>query len=223
MDPSRTKRVCIKIEADLRSETGDTDDTVVERLLARDEAAFADLVAAYHGSLVRLALTFVTDYGAAEEVVQETWLGVIKGLPSFERRSSLKTWIFSILVNRARTRGGRDGRLVNFSAFGDLDDEPSAVADRFSVEGRWLQPPSRWHEQNPEELLLRREVADWLQDAIANLPANQRAVISLRDIEGAEAPEVCNILGISETNQRVLLHRARTKVRAALESDLKRR
>lgn len=207
----------------MKPETKVTDAWIVERLLARDEAAFADLVAAYHSSLIRLALTFVSDHGAAEEVVQETWLGVVKGLPSFERRSSLKTWIFRILVNRARTRGGRDGRLVNFSAFGELDDEPSGVADRFSAEGRWIEPPSMWHEQNPEELLLRREVADWLRDAISSLPANQRAVISLRDIEGVEAPEVCNILGISETNQRVLLHRARTKVRAALESDLKRR
>ena len=222
-DSERANRVCIKIEADLRSGTGETDDAVIERLLARDETAFADLVAAYHGSLIRLALTFVADFGAAEEVVQETWLGVIRGLPSFERRSSLKTWIFRILVNRARTRGGRDGRLVNVSAFGELDAEPSAVANRFSAEGRWMQAPSMWHEQNPEELLLRREVADWLHDAISNLPANQRAVISLRDIEGVEAPEVCNILGISETNQRVLLHRARTRVRAALESDLKRR
>jgi RNA polymerase sigma-70 factor (ECF subfamily) len=205
----------------LRPETKDIDASVIERLLARDEAAFADLVAAYHSSLIRLALTFVSDHGAAEEVVQETWLGVIKGLPSFERRSSLKTWIFRILVNRARTRGGRDGRLVNFSTFGDLDDEPSAVADRFSAEGRWIQPPSSWQERNPEELLLRREAADSLQNAISSLPANQGAVISLRDIEGVEAPEVCNILGISETNQRVLLHRARTKVRAALERDLK--
>ena len=132
----------------MRPETGDTDARVIERLLARDEAAFADLVATYHSSLMRLALTFVSDHGAAEEVVQETWLGVVKGLAAFERRSSLKTWIFRILVNRARTRGGRDGRLVNFSAFGDVDDEPSAVADRFSAEGRWIQPPSMWHEQN---------------------------------------------------------------------------
>jgi RNA polymerase sigma-70 factor (ECF subfamily) len=196
---------------------------VIERLLARDEAAFAELVNAYHSSLIRLALTFVSDHGAAEEVVQDTWLGVIKGLPSFERRSSLKTWIFRILVNRARTRGGRDGRLVNFSALEEPGDEPSAVADRFSAAGRWIQPPSTWHAHNPEDLLLRRESADCLQNAIANLPANQRAVISLRDVEGVEAPEVCNILAISETNQRVLLHRARTKVRAALESELTRR
>lgn len=205
----------------MRPDSRDTDDAVIDRLLARDEAAFAELVAQYHASLIRLALTFVADHGAAEEVVQETWLGVVKGLPSFERRSSLKTWIFRILVNRARSRGGRDGRLVNFSMLAEIDDEPSSVADRFSAEGRWIQPPSTWQEQNPEELLLRREVADWLQDAISALPINQRAVISLRDIEGIEAPAVCNILGISETNQRVLLHRARTKVRAALEKDLK--
>jgi len=205
----------------LRSERRDTDEAVIDRLLARDEAAFAELVTSYHTSLIRLALTFVADRGAAEEVVQETWLGVVKGLPSFERRSSLKTWIFRILVNRARTRGGHDARFVNFSMFGEIDNEPSAVADRFSAEGRWIQPPSTWQEQNPEELLLRREVAGWLLDAISTLPANQRAVISLRDIEGVDAPEVCNILGISETNQRVLLHRARTRVRAALEIDLK--
>ena len=205
----------------MRSERRDTDEAVIDRLLARDEAAFAELVTSYHTSLIRLALTFVADRGAAEEVVQETWLGVVKGLPSFERRSSLKTWIFRILVNRARTRGGHDARFVNFSMFGEIDNEPSAVADRFSAEGRWIQPPSTWQEQNPEELLLRREVAGWLLDAISTLPANQRAVISLRDIEGVDAPEVCNILGISETNQRVLLHRARTRVRAALEIDLK--
>lgn len=207
----------------MRSETKDTDAQVIERLLARDEGAFADLVTTHHTSLIRLALTFVSDRGAAEEVVQETWLGVVRGLSTFERRSSLKTWIFRILVNRARTRGARDGRFVNFSAFEELGDEPSAVADRFSASGRWIQPPSMWQEHNPEDVLLRREGADCLRSAIASLPPNQRAVISLRDIEGADAPEVCNILGISETNQRVLLHRARTKVRAALESALKRR
>jgi RNA polymerase sigma-70 factor (ECF subfamily) len=199
------------------------DDAVLERLLAGDEAAFSELVTTYHGSLIRLALTFVMDRGAAEEVVQETWLGVIKGLPSFERRSSLKTWIFRILVNRGRTRGARDGRLVNFSALGEPDGAPSDLADRFSAEGRWIQPPSTWHEANPEDLLLRREVVECLEEAIASLPPNQRSVVTLRDIEGVDAAEVCNILQISETNQRVLLHRARTKVRAMVEKYLKRR
>lgn len=120
----------------------EADDALLNRLLAGDERAFSELVATYHGSLLRLALTFVRDRGAAEDVVQEAWLGVIKGLSSFERRSSLKTWIFRILANRARTRGARDGRFVNFSAIGETDEAPTHLADRFSAEGRWLQPPS---------------------------------------------------------------------------------
>lgn len=208
----------------MKSETSNrSDDAVIERLLAGDEAAFGDVVAAYHASLVRLALTFVADHGAAEEVVQETWLGVIRGLPSFERRASLKTWIFRILVNRARTRGARDRRLVNFSALEESDSEASSLADRFTAQGRWTQPPSMWQERDPEDLLLRREALGCVHEAVESLPGNQRSVLTLRDIEGVEAPEVCNMLGISETNQRVLLHRARTKVRAALEEHLKRR
>ena len=177
---------------------------------------------AHHHALLRLALTFVADRGAAEEVVQETWLGVVKGLRAFERRASLKTWIFRILVNRARTRGARDGRLVNFSALDDPDADVPALEDRFTATGRWMRPPSMWQEQDPEDLLLRREVVDCLHDAISSLPPNQRAVVTLRDVDGLDAQEVCNILAITETNQRVLLHRARTKVRAALENHLKR-
>ena len=204
--------------------TRDADEPMLQRLLAGDEAAFSELVAAYYGSLVRLARTFVADRGAAEEVVQETWLGVIKGLPSFERRSSLKTWIFRILVNRGRTRGARDGRFVNFSALAEPDAAAAPdLADRFSAEGRWLHPPSPWHAANPEDLLLRREVVESLEAAIASLPPNQRAVVTLRDIEGVDAAEACNILEISETNQRVLLHRARTRVRILVEQSVKRR
>ena len=198
------------------------DEAIVERLLAGDETAFSELVTAHHSSLLRLALTFVSTHAAAEEVVQETWLGVLKGLKSFEGRASLKTWIFRILVNRARTRGVRDGRTVTFSALEDPDGEADTLADRFSAQGRWIQPPAMWHEQDPEALLLRRETVVCLQDAIASLPSGQRAVVTLRDIEGVEPPEVCTILGITETNQRVLLHRARTKVRASLETHLKR-
>ena len=198
------------------------DDALLERLQAGDEASFSALVAAHHGSLLRLALTFVSNHAAAEEVVQDTWLGVLKGLESFERRASLKTWIFRILVNRARTRGARDGRTVNFSALEGPDGDTEALTDRFSAEGRWVQPPALWQEQDPEDLLLRGETVSCLQDAVASLPPNQRAVVTLRDVNGIEAPEVCHILGISETNQRVLLHRARTRVRAALENHLKR-
>lgn len=207
----------------MRSEAvAETDDALIDRLLAGDEAAFTSLVTAHHGSLLRLALTFVADRGAAEDVVQDTWLGVLKGLERFERRASLKTWIFRILVNRARTRGARDGRSVNFSDIQDPQGEGGDILDRLSAEGRWVQPPSLWPEQNPEDLLLRAETLDCLERAIAALPSNQRAVVTLRDVEGVDAEEVCNILAISETNQRVLLHRARTKVRAALEKHLRR-
>ena len=223
-DNTPARRVCIKNEAEVTVDRDHKDESVLTRqLLAGDEAAFSALVATHHGSLLRLALTFVTDRGAAEEVVQETWLGVIKGLQSFEGRSSLKTWIFRILVNRARTRGARDSRLLTFSALESSQGEESELADRFTSQGRWLHPPGNWAEQNPEDLLLRRETQDRLQTAIANLPASQRAVITLRDIEGLDSPDVCNVLGISETNQRVLLHRARTKVRAALDDRLGRR
>lgn len=200
-----------------------TDDALVERLLAGDEAAFTELVTDLQSSLLRLARTFVADHGAAEEVVQDTWVGVIKGLPAFERRASLKTWIFRILVNRARTRGVRDGRMVSFSALETPDSGPSVLSDRLSADGRWVQPPTLWAEQDPEAVLLRDETADFLHEAIDQLPPAQRAVVLLRDVHGADAKEVCNILAITETNQRVSLHRARTKVRAALESHLKRR
>ena len=206
--------------------TPDTDDRaegpLLERLLAGDEAAFAGLVASHHASLLRLASTFVSDRAAAEEVVQDTWLAVLTGLRTFERRASLKTWIFRILVNRARTRGARDGRMVTFSALEEPDGDPEALMHRFSTRGRWTQPPALWPERNPEELLLGDETANCLQDAIAALPPSQRAVVTLRDVHGIEAREVCNILEISETNQRVLLHRARTRVRAALEKHLRR-
>jgi RNA polymerase sigma-70 factor (ECF subfamily) len=210
------------IEAGLKSDKAEqNDDALVERLLAGDESAFSEVVTHLQSSLLRLARTFVADQGAAEEVVQETWLGVVKGLRSFERRSSLKTWIFRILVNRARTRGARDGRTVHFSDLNPAGESGSAIEDRFS-DGRWAQPPSLWTERNPEDVLLRAETADVLQHAIDGLPATQRAVLTLRDIDGVEAREVCNMLAISETNQRVLLHRARTRVRAALEVHLKR-
>lgn len=207
----------------LPSETSDEhDDRLLEQLLAGEEAAFSALVSAHHGALLRLALTFVSDRGAAEEVVQETWLGVIKGLPTFERRASLKTWIYRILVNRARSRGTRDGRTVNFSALEDPEGGASDLLDRFSAQGRWVQPPSLWQEQDPEDILLRAETAQCLESAIASLPPNQRTVVTLRDVDGLRAEDVCNVLAISETNQRVLLHRARTRIRATLEKHLNR-
>lgn len=191
------------------------------RLLAAlrvgDEAAFASLVERYHPSLVRLALSYVGDRAVAEEVAQETWLGVLEGLGRFEGRSSLKTWLFRILTNIAKTRAEREGRSVPFSRLAgqDGEGEPAVEPDRF-LAGRWASLPSRWSEL-PESRLLARETVERIRQAIEALPSTQRAVITLRDVEGWSAEEVCNVLSLSETNQRVLLHRARSKVRRALE------
>lgn len=161
----------------------------------------------------------------AEEVVQETWLGVINGLPGFEGRSSLKTWIFRILINRAQTRGKREARSRPFSSLWDVDvSEPAAVnPGRFTARGMWVEPPPRWSNAPPEELLAQRETMELVQRAIAELPENQRMVITLHDVEGVAPDEICNILEISETNQRVLLHRARSRIWGALEQYLKKR
>lgn len=194
---------------------------LAERLLAGDEAAFLQLVKCYHAPLLRLARSFVADAGTAEEVVQDAWVGVLKGLARFEGRSSLKTWIFKILTNRAKTRGVRDKRMVA-SPLAGADGEADPVVDpaRFNERGAWAAPPQRWPEQSPETLLLEGETRQVIEGAIAELPPNQRAVITLRDLQGADSDDVCNILEISQTNQRVLLHRARSRVRRELERHL---
>lgn len=188
---------------------------LLEALRAGDEEAFAALVREYNPSLVRVARMYVSNQAAAEEVAQETWLGVLNGLDRFEGRSSLKTWLFRILTNKAKTKGVRERRTLPFSSFvGDGDEEDTAVdADRFARDGHWMSPPRGV----PEERLLAGEARAAIGAAIGALPENQRAVITLRDVEGLSAEEACNVLGLSETNQRVLLHRARAKVRAALE------
>ena len=188
-----------------------------------DERAFADLLREYGPAMLRVARLYVGSRAIAEEVVQEAWLGVIAGLPRFEGRSTLKTWIFRILTNIAKTRAAREGRSVPFSSF-ETDDEDGAEVDP----SRFHPPGSNWagHWQaelapaRPEERLLAREARDRIEAAIDALPANQRAVITLRDISGFSAEEACDLLGISEINQRVLLHRARTKVRGAFEDYL---
>lgn len=200
------------------------DRQIVEALRAGDESAFVALIDQYHGSLLRMALLYVRSLAVAEEVVQETWLGVLQGIDRFEARSSLKTWIFRILINRAKTKGEREGRSVSFSSLGSLNPEsaePAVDPDRFHpighrVAGHWSTKPQDWSE-TPEERLLSDETLTCVQTAVAALPANQREVITLRDIDGWTSAEVCNLLAISETNQRVLLHRARSKVRQALE------
>jgi RNA polymerase sigma-70 factor, ECF subfamily len=194
------------------------DARLVERLRAGDESAFADLVRTYHSSLLRVARLFVPTAAVAEDVVAETWLGVVKGIDRFEGRSSLKTWIFRILTNTAKTRGQRESRSVPFSSLEDAEGtfEPAVESGRFTPVGHWADPPRAW----PEERLISRETLDVIQDAIESLPPAQRAVISLRDVEGWDAEEVRNALELSETNQRVLLHRARAKVRRVLDGYL---
>lgn len=189
---------------------------VVEALRAGDEATFTDLVQRHHGSMLRVALHYVATSDTAAEVVQETWLGVLRGLDRFEGRSSLRTWIFRILTNTAKTRGQRDRRTVPFSALGDepdaIDEDWFLPADHPQWPGHWAILPEPW----PEDRLVDREIRARLDRAIDALPASQRAVITLRDVEGLSSAEVCNVLELTETNQRVLLHRARTRVRREL-------
>jgi RNA polymerase sigma-70 factor, ECF subfamily len=198
---------------------------LVASLRRRDEQAFAALIAAHHGALLRVARLYVNSTAVAEEVVQDTWLGVIKGIDGFEGRSSLKTWIFQILLNRARTRGQREGRSIPFSAYFDAQTapaEPAVDPSQFNETdpewpGGWVTQPRNWG-ATPEQVLLSCELRAYTEAAIAALPPSQREVITLRDVQGWTSDEVCNVLGVSETNQRVLLHRARSKVRQALDS-----
>ncbi|MFN8475561.1 MAG: sigma-70 family RNA polymerase sigma factor [Anaerolineae bacterium] len=200
---------------------------LVMALRRGDEAAFVTLVNRYHASLVRVALAYVPDRTAAEEVAQETWLGVIQGLGRFEGRSSLKTWIFRILVNSAKTRGVRESRSIPFSTLEDPEsgDEPSVDASRFLPADHnkwphhWAIAPDSWGEL--DDVLASRMTREHVERAIAALPPAQREVITLRDIEGWTSEEVCEALVISESNQRVLLHRARSKVRQALANYLR--
>ncbi|MGH2351014.1 MAG: RNA polymerase sigma factor [Chloroflexota bacterium] len=197
-----------------------TDETrLIEALRAGDEAAFATLIDQYHRPMVQVALLYVHDPAVAEDVVQETWLGVLRGLDRFETRASLKTWIFSILTNRAKTHAVREARSITFAALFGAEVEPDAPAADphwfHPAGGYWVSAPVCWDDL-PEERLLADETRARIQAALADLPAGQRAVISLRDLDGWSASEVCQVLGISESNQRVLLHRARTRVRQAL-------
>ena len=199
---------------------------VLDALRRGDEDAFARLVGEHHASLRRVARLYVANAAIADEVVQDTWLGVIRGIWAFEGRSSLKTWIFRILANRARTRAVREGRSAPFtgtlSTESGAEPEPLASAERFlAADGsvaptHWPQLPLH-PDSSPERSLLTKELGERLQTIIDALPSNLRIVLWLRDVEGWSSEEVCNALMIQETNQRVLLHRARSRVRAALE------
>jgi len=201
-----------------------SDAQLVDALRAGDEETFRVLVREWHASLLRVAQIFVPSRAIAEEVVQETWLRVLGALDRFEGRSSLKTWVFRILANTAKTRAQREGRVIPFSSLQDPARVPEASvdADRFLPDdhehhpGAWSSPPR----DLPEERLLASETRARIARAIDGLPASQRAVIMLRDVQGWSSDEVCNALDITEVNQRVLLHRARAKVRNALEDYL---
>lgn len=201
----------------------DDEMNLIAALRRGEDAAFVTLIERYQASLLRLAMTYVPNRAVAEEVVQETWLGVLQGIDRFQGRSSLKTWIFTILTNRAKRRGQREHRTLPFSAFNAIADdaEPAVDPARFRPPGEkwaggWVTFPQPWTE-SPEDSAVSQETRAVVDAAIAMLPSSQRQVITLRDIDGWSAPEVCNLLGLSETNQRVLLHRARSKVRRALE------
>jgi RNA polymerase sigma-70 factor, ECF subfamily len=199
----------------------DPDAALVAALRTGDEEAFAALVRRYQATLTRIARMYVSTDAAAEETVADTWLAVVDGLDRFEHRSSFRTWLFRITANIAKTRGVRDRRSLPFASLGPGDDgEPAVPADRFqgddgAAPGRWAAPPRPW--EDPERRLASLEARERLRAAIAALPERQRAVLTLRDVEGLDAEEVADLLDLSPGNQRVLLHRARSKVRAALE------
>jgi RNA polymerase sigma-70 factor, ECF subfamily len=199
------------------------DEDLLAALRAGDADAFAALVDGHSSAMIRIAMAYVPTRAAAEETVQETWIAVMRGIDGFEGRSSLKTWIFRILTNLAMRAGPRERRSMPFSALAGAEDsgEPSVDPDRFlpaeheQFAGHWLVMPTRW--PTPEEGLLARETREVIAAAISGLPVAQRTVIALRDVEGWSSEEVCEALEITAGNQRILLHRARSRVRQALE------
>jgi RNA polymerase sigma-70 factor (ECF subfamily) len=206
--------------ADSATSASDADLELLDALRKGDEAAFMTLVDRYQSSMKRIALLFVSDPALADEVIQDAWIGVLRGLSTFQGRSSLKTWIFSILTNRAKTIARREGRYVPLAS-SDSDYEPAVSPDRFDPPGtewagHWTTFPASW-DTIPEARLLSDETQALIRRVIDALPPGQMRVIVLRDVEGWSSEEICNALEITETNQRVLLHRARSKVRQALE------
>jgi RNA polymerase sigma-70 factor (ECF subfamily) len=197
------------------------DERTVAALRAGDERAFRELFARTYPMLKRVARGYVASDAVAEEIVQDTWLAVVTGIDRFEGRSALGTWIFSILTNQAKSHGARERRAVPFSSIVPRDVEAPVVdPDRFQKDddawpGHWATPPRPW--QKPERRLLSLEARDRLKEALAQLPDRQRLVVGLRDIDGHSADEVCDLLGLSQENQRVLLHRGRSRLRALLE------
>lgn len=201
----------VEVERRVRWPIVSDEGELVARLRAGDEDAFAALVGMYQVRLLRLAGTVVASRSVAEEVVQDTWLAVVRGVDRFEGRSSFKTWLFHILLNRARTTAGREGRSTSLPD-GNLDD-------RFDGTGAWAPPPVPWSDQVDDRLVAER-LADKVQEILPSLPDLQRQVVVLRDVEGVGPEEVCDLLGVTDGNQRVLLHRGRTRIREQLEAEM---
>ena len=194
----------------LRS-VGDADATLLDDLRAGDETAFSTLVSRYHPRLLRFAETLVPSRAVAEEVVQDTWLGVVRGIQRFEGRSSVKTWLFRILINRARSAGAREVRTA------PLDDD--VLEGRFAASGAWSEPPEPWADA-VDARVVADKLAGRVREFLPRLPDAQRQVLVLRDVEGVGSEDVCELLGLSPGNQRVLLHRARTRLRALLATEM---
>jgi RNA polymerase sigma-70 factor, ECF subfamily len=212
-------------DAPLQERTASVEEAeLIARLRDGDERAFEALVDRHYGTMLAVARTYVSSRAVAEEVVQEAWLGVLKGLDGFEGRSSLATWIMRIVVNIAKTRGVREARSVPYASLVPEGEEAAVEPGRFrgagdGFPGHWRAYPANWSSV-PEEVLHERDTLRVAIDAIADLPPAQRAVITMRDVQGCGPEEVCAALEVSDGNQRVLLHRARSRVRAALERHL---
>ena len=203
-----------------------SDSQLVLELANGSERAFERLVEQHHGALIRMAMKYVATREAAEEVAQDTWIAVIDGIRRFEGRSSLQSWIFAILIHKAKDRGVRDSTQVTFSDWESYDDDGDEAVDpaRFHVSGElaghWALPPQPWNEQTPERLLASKQAFAALNKAIEQLPRGLREVLMLKDVEGLESPEICQRLGITDTNLYVRLHRARERVRESVENSM---
>jgi RNA polymerase sigma-70 factor (ECF subfamily) len=203
-----------------------SDEALLCRLCAGEESAFDELVSRHHGPLIRMAMGYVADREVAEEVVQDTWMAVIENLSRFEGRSSLRTWIYGILIHKAKDRGTRERRHTTFSSFESREDDnedlvdPSRFQEAGEWAGHWAIPPQPWDDQTPEKLLASQQTINAMNSAIELLPRTLKEVLILRDIEGMDIKEACALLKITETNLYVRLHRARERVRKAVEAHL---
>lgn len=190
------------------------DDELIPKLLAGDESAYHELVKAYHGLMVHLAKAIVGE-AIADEVAQESWVSVMKALPKFERRSSLKTWILRIVTNTAKSRLRHESRSISLDS--SFEDQPIVDPARFREHGHWDKPPPVWNMDTPDAIIASSELRDCIHQALLDLPPMQRAAITLRDMQGLDMDMVCKILEVSESNGRVLLHRARSRIKNAID------